>query len=116
MIRSLSLLAILSAVGCSHVGVTPMKEAVAKPENCKIEVYTDAKEIKRDYDVVCMLDSRTGSTLLHDRSVAGAIAQAKPEACKCGGDGMIVGQSTVEGMGLASWGEGTAMIKVIKFK
>ena len=82
--------AVLSAAGCASVGVTRMRQAAAKPEGCPLEVFGAEGKVKRPFEVVCMLDSKTGSTLLDDRSAAAAIEKAKPEACRCGGDAIIV--------------------------
>ena len=100
---------------CASVGVTQTKQTVAKPEDCPLDIYTSDSEIKRKFEVVCLLDSKTGSTLFANKTVAGAIENARPHACECGGDGMVVGDTRVEGVSMAGWGEGTAMIKVIRY-
>lgn len=102
--------------GCAHVGVTTVKEVAARPEGCKLDVFTSDKEIKGEYEVLCLLDSKTGSTAFADRSIAGAINEARPFACQCGGEAILLSDSRVEGVNLASWGEGYATIKVIRFK
>ena len=106
---------IFAVSACAGVGVTQTKQAVAKPEDCPLDIYTNDSEIKRKFEVICLLDSKTGSTLFADKTVAGAIENARPDACKCGGDGMIIGDTRVEGVSMAGWGEGTAMIKVIRY-
>jgi hypothetical protein len=107
--------AVLSAAGCATVGVTRMKQAAAKPEGCQLEVFGAESEVKRPFDVVCLLDSKTGTTLFDDRSAAAAIEKAKPEACRCGGDGIIVGEAGASGADLGGWGQGKATLRVIRF-
>jgi hypothetical protein len=102
--------------GCAHVGVTQMKAAKPKPEGCKLDIYSDEDEIEYDYEVVCLLDAKSGSTLGSDRSVSGAINEARPYACQCGGDGMLVDTARNEGVTLTTWGEGYAILKVIRYK
>ena len=80
--------------------------------DCKLEVYFSKTEIERPYVVIALLDSKTGSNL--NKTVARAIENAKPKACKCGADAILVGQTntvTVSGGG----GYGSAIIKCIKF-
>lgn len=110
-----ALMASLASHACASVGVTRTKQAAAKEEDCKLDIYTSDEEVKRDFEVICLLDSKTGSTLFADRTVAGAIENARPDACECGGDGMIIGNTHVEGANFGGWGEGTAMIKVIRY-
>ena len=80
---------IFAVSACAGVGVTQTKQAVAKPEDCPLDIYTNDSEIKRKFEVICLLDSKTGSTLFADKTVAGAIENARPDACKCGGDGTV---------------------------
>jgi len=111
---NLLLLAIILLVmsSCATVGVTVSKSYPAKPIDCKLEVYFSKTEIERPYVVIALLDSKTGSNL--NKTVARAIENAKPKACKCGADAILVGQTntvTVSGGG----GYGSAIIKCIKF-
>ncbi len=104
-----------SLAACASVGVTRIKPATAKAETCNIDVYTEDSEVDRPVEVVCMLDSKTGSKLFDDKTVAGAINEAKPEACKCGGDAIIVKSSSRTGVSMTGWGEGMATLKVVRY-
>ena len=97
---------------CATVGVTVSKSYPAKREDCNLEVYFDKTEIERPYEVIALLDSKTGSNA--NKTVARAIEVAKPKACACGADAILIVQTntvTVSGGG----GYGSAMIKCIKF-
>lgn len=97
---------------CASVGVTISKSVPPKPKNCNLDVYFSESEIKRPYEVIALIDSKTGSNL--NKTVAKAIENAKPQACKCGADAILVGQTntvTVSGGG----GYGSAMLKCIRY-
>ncbi|MBR8839537.1 MAG: hypothetical protein DSM106950_37430 [Stigonema ocellatum SAG 48.90 = DSM 106950] len=106
----------LSLTGCASVGVQVMKQHPAKPVGCPIEVYADEKDVKRDYETIALIDSKTGSTLFDKKTVSAAIDMAKPKACQVGADAIIVVSSDRRGVNLASYGEAKAMIKAIKYK
>lgn len=102
----------LIIVACASVGVTISKSVAARPKGCNLDVYFSESEIKRPYDVIALIDSKTGSNL--NKTVAKAIENAKPQACKCGADAILVGQTntvTVAGGG----GYGSAILKCIKY-
>lgn len=105
----------LSLVGCSSVGVTRLKGGDTYSERCDLEVFTEPSLVKRPYEEVCLIDSRTGSTAFHDKSIAGAIKNARGPACKCGADAIIISGANTEGAGFNSWGHGAAIIKAVRF-
>ena len=105
-------IAILVLSACASVGVTVSKSYPAKVKNCNLDIYFSESEVKRPYEVIAQIDSKTGSNL--NKTVAKAIENAKPQACKCGADAIIVGQTntvTVSGGG----GYGSAIMKCIKY-
>lgn len=106
----------LLCISCAAVGVTKVHNYDSKPKNCSLDVYTSQAEIKRQYEVACLIDSRTGSTLFHSRTGSAAIEQARPEACGCGADAIVVESAGSKGVDYSSWGEGTAVIKAIKYR
>ena len=106
----------LCLTGCASVGVQVMKQQPAKPTNCPIEVYADEKDVKRDYETIALIDSKTGSTLFDKKTVSAAIDMAKPKACQVGADAIIVMSSDRRGVNLVSYGEAKAIIKAIKYK
>lgn len=102
--------------GCATVGVTQLKpDIVRKAHNCPLEIFTAEKDISKPFEVVCLLDSRTGTSAFADKTAAGAINEARPKACECGADGMLIQHTDTEGMTLATWGQGKAIIKAIRF-
>src|SRR3989338_5908689 len=93
---------------CASVGVSRIKEYPSKGQNCQLDVYTDKSEISKPFEVISLIDSRTGTTLLHDRTASSAIEEAKPYACDCGADAVLIETTDTEGIGFNSWGQGKA--------
>ena len=116
-LRLLLLISIASQVlyGCANVGVTKMHGAEPKQANCSLDIFSSPNEIKRAYEVVCLIDSRTGTTAFHTKTAAAAIEQAKPSACECGADGILIDYLDTEGATLATWGKGEAVIKAVRY-
>ncbi len=113
--QSLQVSLCLILASCASVDVAKMKTLPPKSEDCQIDVYSEASAVKRKYEVACILGSSTGTTLFADRSVQHAIDIAKPEACKCGADGILVDSVTKTGFGLNGYGQGAASIKAITY-
>jgi hypothetical protein len=100
---------------CASVNVSTLKSAPPKGEGCYLDVYYSKSEIKHSYESVCSIASETASNLFADRTVQGAINQARPQACKCGGDAMLVENSATTGMSFTGYGTGTAAITIIRY-
>jgi len=45
-----------------------------------------------------------------------AIELAKPQACECGADAIIVFSVDKQGVNLMNWGQGKAVVKGIRYK
>lgn len=101
--------------GCANVGVTQLKPATSKSPTCSLDIYSSEKDITQPYEVVCLIDSRTGTTAFHKKTGAAAIEQAKSKACECGADAMLVETIDTAGITLMTWGKGTAIIKAIRY-
>lgn len=101
---------------CSTMGTTQLKNAEPKAPDCKLDIYSSTKEIKRAYEPVCIIDSRTGTTAFHDKTASAAIRNAKPLACQCGADAILIENMSTEGVTLMTWGEGKAILRGIKYK
>lgn len=72
-----------------------------------------ASEIERPYEIIALIDSKTGSNL--NMTVARAVDNAKTKACRRGADAIIVEETntvTVSGGG----GYGSAIIKCIRYR
>lgn len=109
-------LPLLVLVACARIGVTQTKPAMPKAASCPLDVYTSETEVKRPYEVVCLIDSQTAGTIFDQHTAAAAINQARPYACKCGADAILISGVGVEGPGMASgWGHGTAVVKGIRY-
>jgi hypothetical protein len=104
------------AASCTSVGVTRVKSAPSRASNCDLQVFTSEQEVTRPFEVVCLIDSQTGGTIFHDRTAAAAVEHARPYACRCGADGILISGIGREGPGMGSgWGHGTAVVKAIRF-
>ena len=111
-------LATLSIAGCNKVGVVRLSSVsrrAPKPATCHLDVYTSKQAVKRRFVEVCLIDSRTGTTAFHDKSAASAIENARPAACRCGADALLIARTDTEGVSLAGWGQGKAIIKAIAY-
>jgi len=105
------------AAGCTTVGVTRLRGAGApKPDYCALDVYTSASTIPQPFEEACLIDSRTGTTAFDDKTVHGAIDAARPAACRCGADGLVVENAHTEGTTAFGWGSGAAIIKAIRYR
>jgi len=111
---SIGLVAIILS-GCGSVGVQPVSMGEAKPSNCQLDRYVDERDIERTYEVACMISSRTGTTLGHDKTASAAINNAHADACACGADAIVVESAEEQGMTAFTWGQGSAQIKAIKY-
>lgn len=105
----------LMFVACASTGVTRLRAAPPKPNNCNLDIYTSQNEVKREHEVLCMIDATSGRTLGDDRTVRGALANARPEACRCGADAMVVMSSSTTTANAAGWGEGTVVVRGIRY-
>lgn len=104
----------LGLSSCATVGVTAIQEAPAKNEDCKLAVYTDAREILKPYEVVCYIDATTAGHILADTTIAGAINAARIQACRCGADALLIHDARREVATL--WGRGIAIMKAVRYK
>ena len=119
-LQSLSLLvqslAFCICVGCTGVGVTRTKNAPPRPVGSSIDIYYGEAEVKRPYEVVCVIDSHTGSTNFHDRTAANAIEHAKKAAVENGADAIIILSMDTEGFrAYRTAGRGKALMKGIHY-
>lgn len=103
-------------IACTSVGVTRVAEAPPKVAGCKLDVYTSEAEIRQPFQVVCLIDSRTGTTAFHTKTASAAIQNARPRACECGADALIVAAVDTEGATYATWGQGKAILKAIRYQ
>lgn len=101
---------------CASVGATQLQSARPRADDCKLDVYSSETEITRPWETVCMIDSRTGTTAFADKTASAAIKNAKPKACKCGADAIVIQSMDTEGVTLVTWGKGKAIVKGIRYK
>lgn len=116
MQKIIALSAIILLSGCASVGSTQLKPSEPKAPNCQLDIYSSKEEIKRPYESVCVIDSRTGTSAFDDKSAAGAIRLSKPKACQCGADAILIEQMDTEGMTFMTWGKGKAIVRGIRYR
>jgi hypothetical protein len=83
---------ILLLASCASTGVQELKSAPAKPDNCVLDSYRAESEVPRPFEALCTIDATPGREAFDDRTIQGAIEDAKPKACRCGADAIIVTQ------------------------
>lgn len=101
---------------CASVSMTRINHAPYKADTCELDVFTSKQEIEKKYKTLCLLDVKSGSGAIHDRSVTGNIDQARVWGCRCGGDAIVLlqaNQSSSDGWGSA---QAKSLIEVIKYK
>jgi hypothetical protein len=108
------LLVVCLLPACAGVGVTQLKDVPSREPDCKLDVYTEAKEVTRPVEAVCLLDAHTSARAFTDRTISGAIELAKPEACKCGADALILMSGRSEGANMTN-GQGFATLKAVRY-
>lgn len=117
--RTLALTAIVLAAigltGCGYVGVQPVSMGEAKPPNCQLDRYVNERDIERPYEVACIISSRTGTTLGHDKSASAAINNVHADACACGADAIVVESAEEQGITAFTWGQGKADLKAVRY-
>ncbi len=106
----------LLLISCASVGVNELKAYPPKSSNCHIDVYTSESDIERQYEHICVLYSETGSSLFSVKTFENAIERAKPKACQCGADAIIISAVEKTGINLLTWGKGSAVLKGIRYK
>lgn len=117
MVTKISLICATALIfsSCASVDVARIKSLPPKGENCALDTYSDVTSVKKSYEVACVLGSSTGTSLFADKSIQHAIDLAKPEACKCGADAILVEHVSSTGMSLTGYGQGSASIKAIVY-
>ncbi len=100
---------------CASVDTARIKDAPPKADSCHIEIFNNAAEVKKPYESLCSLGSSTGTTLFANKSLQHAIDNARPAACACGGDAMILNHVSSEGVSLTGYGKSSASITVIRY-
>ncbi len=116
-IRIFLLLTVGSLIAsCATVHVNVLKEYPPKPMDCELDVYMIADDIKRPHEEICILESFTGTNLFSKKTFEQAIKLAKPKACKCGADAILVASVDKQGVNLLHWGQGRAVVRGLRYK
>jgi hypothetical protein len=114
--RSFAPLLAIAVQACASSSMRRMGAAAdAKAPNCKFDVYMSEQEVKRPVETLCMLESTSGRTLFHDRTVSGAIETLRPDACKCGVDAIVLTSANTSGWNGLTYGEGSVIAKGVRY-
>jgi hypothetical protein len=105
------------ALSCASSSMTPLgPPAYPKPPNCAFDVYMSEQEVQVPARTLCMLEATSGSTLVHNRSVQGAINELRPKACQCGADAIVLVNAQTTGASLmGGYGQGSLVAKGIQY-
>lgn len=88
--RFLNLVMILVLSGCAGSTSTILKQATAKPLDCKFDIYASESEVQRKFETLCLVEAHTGQGLIHNKTISGAIEEARPKLCECGAEAAII--------------------------
>lgn len=100
---------------CASVKVEKLITSSPKPHNCNLEVFNDESEVKKKFEVVCVLDSKTGNSIWNKRTAEAAIKNAKNKACECGADAIVITSSGRTKLKFYSYRRGVASMKGVKY-
>jgi hypothetical protein len=81
---------ILSSTGCAGSILTTLKQAPAKPAGCTFDIYTSDSEVPKKFEALCIVEAHTGQGMFDDKTVSGAIEEARPKLCECGADAAVL--------------------------
>ncbi|MEO6684977.1 MAG: hypothetical protein ABIN24_03390 [Dyadobacter sp.] len=112
-IKLILLVFILSS--CASVKVEKLSKNSPKFQNCDLEVFNNEGEVKRKFEVICLLDSKTGNSIWNKRTAEAAIENAKNKACACGADAIVITSSGRTKLKFYSYRRGVASMKGVKY-
>lgn len=112
-IKLVLLIFVLSS--CASVKVEKLTANPPKSKNCNLEVFNNESEVKRKFQVVCNLDSKTGNSIWNKRTAEAAIENAKNKACECGADAIVINSSGRTKLKFYSYRRGVASMKGVKY-
>ena len=102
--------------GCAAVTVTEVGPRGAERQaECRLDVYLSEHGVNRAYNVVCLIDSVTGSHPMADTGIEAAINRGKNAACRCGADAVILTRARAEGVGVDHWQRGSVALTAIRY-
>ena len=89
-------------------------------DDCQLEVFASESEVKRTFETLCLVEGYTSTRMFADRTMTGAIEEARPKLCGCGADAAIIvdgSSSTASFWAPATLNEvrGHAKLKGIRF-
>jgi len=101
------------ALACASASVARFSAAPPRPDGCQLDLYQSKDEVHRSFETVCVIGVHTGTSIFSHKGVGGALEKAKPKACECGADAMVI-MSASEG-GFWTSGQGKAQVRAIRY-
>jgi hypothetical protein len=112
-------LPLVVVLACGGVTVTRVEPGIPKPEGCDLPVFTRDNPIDQPYEVACLLEARTGTSLFVNKDPNSVIPDVKVPACECGADALLVVETQRHPFSLLTpekgYGQGVAILQGIRF-
>jgi hypothetical protein len=103
------------SLSCASVKTERVSSAPPKQKGCELAVFYNESDVKKKYEIVCLLNSRTGNSIWNKRTGDAAVNLSKKQACKCGADAVIVTSSGQTKLKFYSYKRGIASVKAIRY-
>ncbi|MEO6286752.1 MAG: hypothetical protein ABIN80_25415 [Dyadobacter sp.] len=88
-----------------------------RERDCSLDIFIDEKDIKRPFETICIIDTKTGKSAFHGKGLNKVIDIGRPLACRAGSDALIVlavGRTNGQGFNDAG-GSANGILKGIKY-
>lgn len=73
-----------------NASLTITKNVPERPKDCALDVFISENDIKRPYETVCIIDTKTGKSGFERKRLNKVIDLARPLACSAGADGLFL--------------------------
>ena len=118
LLNVICLISLFILANCAKkFSLTVTKNYPEKPADCALDVFLGDKDIKRPYETICIIDTKTGKSAFHGKGLNKVIDIARPLACRSGADAMVlllVGRTDGNGFNDAG-GSSNGVFKGIKY-
>ncbi|CAG5074463.1 hypothetical protein DYBT9623_05150 [Dyadobacter sp. CECT 9623] len=73
-----------------NASLTITKNYPERPKGCNVDIYIDKDDIKRQYETICIIDTKTGKAAFERKRLNHVIDLARPLACEAGADALLL--------------------------
>ena len=102
-------------ISCASKEVTTTNTHPPNSLDTELAVYKSPEEIKRPYEVVCIVRAQTDSTHFNSKAGEAAIKEAKIKTLESGGDAILIRDLSRTSPEVAGLGPGSVEITGIKY-